>query len=76
MEQKDFAGVTHACPGGCGRQVARNQFACKGCWFRLPKPMRNAIWDGWNDKPGANHTRALSVAAAWYKKHPGVHDGH
>jgi len=28
--------VTHACPGGCRRQVPPVCFACRWCWSRLP----------------------------------------
>lgn len=33
------------CPGpDCGRTIKRGMFACKPCWFKIPKEIRNEIW--------------------------------
>lgn len=63
---------THACPGGCGAQVASHQLACPPDWFRLPKPLRRAVNTAWNkrvERPGA-HRAALEVALRWYRDNP------
>jgi hypothetical protein len=63
---------THGCPGDCGAQVPRHQLACKPCWFRLPKPYRDAVNDGYrhrmtNPRP---HRQALRDAMLWYRDNP------
>lgn len=63
---------THDCPGGCGAQVPRHQLACKPCWFRLPKPIRDDINAGYRKRtadPGP-HRRAMRVAFLWYSDNP------
>jgi hypothetical protein len=58
---------THDCPGGCGNQVARNLFACRACWSRLPQDFRTPIltsrWAG----DHASHSRAMVDAMGWYR---------
>ena len=29
---------------GCGRQCPPAMWGCKGCWFKLPKILRDKIW--------------------------------
>lgn len=29
---------------GCGKQVPPAAWGCKGCWFKLPKRLRDRIW--------------------------------
>lgn len=37
-----------ACPApGCGLDARPGQLACRGHWFALPKPLRDAIYDTW-----------------------------
>jgi len=37
--------TAHTCHArGCDRAVPPKMFMCKGHWFNLPKPMRDAIW--------------------------------
>lgn len=58
----------HTCPGGCGRNVAHHMVACKPCWFRLPKHLRDTVWRAIRG-PGAGspeHTDALIAAFDWY----------
>lgn len=59
---------THACPGGCGRQVPRNRFACGGCWRRLPAALKHSITDNYRRDAGA-HLAAMSAACDWYRRH-------
>lgn len=65
-----MAPTTHGCPGGCGAQVPQHQLACKPCWFRLPKPHRDAVNAAWR-KDARLHRSALADALAWYRDNPG-----
>lgn len=56
---------THDCPGGCGRQVAQQYFACRTCWFRLPLDLRSAIQVTYKVDPDA-HGEAMVDAMEWY----------
>jgi hypothetical protein len=64
---------THPCPGKCGADVPQHQLACKPCWFRLPKPLRDGVNDAYRNKrrDGAlPHLRAVSKAYGWYRANP------
>jgi hypothetical protein len=71
-----MATSTHDCPGGCGAQVARHMLACKRDWYRLPKELREAVWDGWqrrrSGRPNGvrDHARAVRAAIDWYVDNP------
>lgn len=69
LTQADFKGRTHDCPGGCGRQVAQISYACKKCWFRLPKSIRDTIWRGYKGS-STEHRAGMSMAHDWYKENP------
>ncbi|MCA1693510.1 MAG: hypothetical protein LC749_01580 [Actinobacteria bacterium] len=58
---------THDCPAGCGAQVPRHQFACRTDWFRLPKPYRDAIWQGYRKSGSGEHLDAMGDAIRWYQ---------
>lgn len=61
--------TTHECPGGCGFEVPQHQLACKRCWFKLPKHLRddvNAAYRRRASDPVA-HRRALVAALSWYR---------
>jgi hypothetical protein len=63
----------HDCPGGCGRPVPYQRFACGPCWYRLPVALRRAITSGWAhraDDP-AVHRRAMTDATEWYRDQGG-----
>ena len=62
--------TTHACPGGRGAQVARHMYACKPCWFRLPRNLRDAISNAWLRGDYPAHRIAMADAAQWYADHP------
>lgn len=34
----------HDCHGGCGKQCPPSMWGCRECWYKLPLPMRNEIW--------------------------------
>jgi len=57
---------THPCPGGCGREVAYHLFACKGCWYRLPKDLQRPINATWRSGDRLGHSDAMSDACRWY----------
>lgn len=63
--------TTHACPGGCGRRVARHLYACADCWHRLPPDLAVAVWRGYRRGPGSpEHVAAMAGAADWYAANP------
>jgi len=38
---------------------------CRADWYRVPKPLRNAVWAAWRNGAGAGspeHTAAISAA--------------
>lgn len=59
-------GSRHKCiRAGCQVQVPYNLAACRRDWARLPKPMRDEVYDTWDGGRGAGsgkHTRALIEA--------------
>lgn len=57
----------HGCPGGCGAQVPYEMLACKPCWWRLPRPYRDAL-NAAHRKGGPAHRAALAAALRWYRK--------
>lgn len=62
---------THGCPG-CGARVQRSQLACKPCWWRLPKPFRDAVNTAYRHRvehPRA-HILAMRAAMDWYRRNP------
>lgn len=61
---------SHACPG-CGVEGVDNSlFACKPCWYRLPKKLRGWISNAWNAKAWESHARAMRTAVRWYQDNP------
>lgn len=69
-----MAAPTHACPGGCGTQVAHHMLACKPCWSRLPKPYRDAVNDSYR-RDSRSHRSAMAAALAWYRDNPASEAG-
>lgn len=61
---------THECPGGSHR-VGSDQLACRVCWFKLPKDLRNEIWTAWRHRVGPEgykrHADAIQRAVGWFK---------
>lgn len=66
-------GATHACPG-CGAQVSNRYYACGGCWYRLPRPLRDEINAAHRVRMGrggwARYSTAVRVARDWYRDNP------
>lgn len=46
-------------------QVPSNRLMCKADWYRVPKPIRDAVWNTWRSGAGAGTTehRAAILAA-------------
>jgi hypothetical protein len=61
--------TTHACPGKCGRQVPRYQFACRSDWARLPAEIRQAITSTYK-RDRLAHYEAMGDALDWYRENP------
>jgi hypothetical protein len=58
----------HPCPGRCGLRIRHDLYACSTCWYRLPKPLRDAVWHGY--RTGAGHREAMAAANDWYRDNP------
>jgi len=59
--------TTHACPGGCGRAgIPSYQLACRGCWYRLPRDLRERINHAWRHSASA-HLAARAEAVSYWK---------
>jgi hypothetical protein len=58
--------TSHECPAdGCKRRVGTAMLMCRTDWFRVPKPLRNAVWAAWREGAGAGspeHQAAISAA--------------
>lgn len=67
--------MSRPCPG-CGRTVRPAQYACGGCWRRLPANHRTAILRAWGRRQrgtegaAAEHELAKSDAGAWLAENP------
>jgi hypothetical protein len=60
--------LTHECPAGlCTEQVDLDMLLCPRHWYRVPKPLRRAVWIAWNRGAGAGsaaHRAAMRAAIA------------
>ena len=56
---------THKCPrSGCDRQVPQHMLMCRNDWYRVPKSLRDAVWDAYYG-PGVGspeHRDAITAA--------------
>lgn len=59
---------THHCPGRCGRTVPNHMFACRVCWLRLPRDLRQPITANYRRDRDA-HSVAMADAGRWYGEH-------
>lgn len=57
---------THQCPRkGCTNRVVQNRLMCGGCWFSLPKAIRDTVWRTWQGGRGKGteaHDQAMLMA--------------
>lgn len=63
---------THACHWpGCDQQVPPAMFACRPHWFKLPKWIRNLIWQAYQPgqertgRPSEAYVHAANLAQEW-----------
>lgn len=69
----DRLGNIHVChANGCVLPVPRRMFMCKTHWYRLPKAMRDAIWQAYRPgqetgrvEPSAEYLRVATEAINW-----------
>lgn len=64
---------THRCPGGCGRHVDNQLFACAGCWSRLPVELQEPITRH-HRRDRNRHADAILDARDWFLEHPTPRD--
>lgn len=66
--------MTHKCPAPeCEKDVPADMLACRADWYRIPKPLRTAVWRAWERGAGAGsdeHTLALEAAIGWLRRNP------
>lgn len=57
----------HACANPhCDRLAQHGQLACRGCWFALPKLLRDNIWATWRASNRREHGEYVRQARdAW-----------
>lgn len=60
---------THHCPSCQQPGIAYELLACRPCWWRLPKPLRNALNNA-HRRGGPAHRAALAAAINWYRRNP------
>lgn len=52
------------CAEGCTVPIGRGKLFCKGHYFSLPKPLRDALWDAWRAAMAARKAMQPRVAQA------------
>lgn len=70
--------MNHECPApGCTQQVPQNKLACPRDWYRIPKPLRNAVWHAYygNGMGSSEHLAAIALAVRWLKENTTVTQG-
>jgi hypothetical protein len=64
--------MDHKCPApGCERGVDGDMLACSTDWYRVPKPLRDAVWRAWRRGAGrgsTEHTKAIGLAIDWLQR--------
>ena len=58
--------MTHECPAtGCASEIRYEMLMCRSHWYMVPKAIRTAVWNAWQDGAGAGSTQhAAAVNAA------------
>jgi hypothetical protein len=55
--------TSHQCPGNnCTRRVSHDMLACKAGWFKIPKRLRDAVWDAYS-YPGPGSSEHMVACA-------------
>ncbi|MGH3220026.1 MAG: hypothetical protein ACRDPY_15200 [Streptosporangiaceae bacterium] len=56
----------HQCPrNGCTRRVRHGMLMCRQDWYKVPGPLRGAVWNAWQNGLGAGtpaHRAAVMAA--------------
>lgn len=67
-----MSGPLHECPGKCGTKVLPAMLACRACWGRLPRHLRQAVAYAYPKRRTQPrlHRAALTEALAWYRDNP------
>lgn len=57
---------THECPrNGCTRRIAAHLLMCRQDWYRIPRPLRRAVLNAWDEGRGEGspaHRAAITAA--------------
>lgn len=61
--------ATYPCPGGCGRVVPLREFACWGCWHRLPLALRHEL-SATAGRRSVAGVRVRFEAREWFRVNP------
>jgi len=62
---------------GCGKQVPPAMWGCKEHWFKIPRELRDEIWNTFrpgqekNGTPSTAYVEAAKKVQAWIKEHYG-----
>ncbi len=62
---------------GCGKQCPPAMWGCKGCWFKLPKYLRDKIWAAYRIgqevtmSPSREYLKVAREVEQWVLKHYG-----
>jgi len=72
---RSASGTDHTCHAtGCRVRVPPAMFACRSHWYRLPKAMRDAIWDAYvpgqeiRKDPSAAYLAAARAAISYLER--------
>lgn len=62
-----MAAARQPCPvDGCDGTRRRGDLACLSCWYRVPRPLRDAVWHHWRASQQAPDPGARAAALrAW-----------
>lgn len=74
---------SHTCHWpGCGKQCPPAKWGCFGCWKKLPKSIRDAIWAAYRPgqektmTPSREYVLAAREAQDWIEENYGPNGGH
>lgn len=67
---------SHTCHWpGCGKQCPPAMWGCKSCWFKLPKYLRDKIWETYQPgqevamTPSREYLKAAREVQEWITEH-------
>jgi len=63
---------SHQCPApGCEARVPPGMLTCRPDWYRVPKPLRSAVWRAYGTGQGAGtpaHRAAITAVIDWLER--------